>query len=336
VLVPSAITLNGRNTNAVAIENLSGSNTLAGGLTINVGGGYYLLQSDGAGTLNLGGIISSVATGTRTFTFQGNGNFYVSGSIQNGSASTIVLLKTNAGVLTIAGASTFSGATTNYRGSLVVNGSLASSLTVAGGTLGGSGSVGGATTIQSGAALSPGNSVGTLTFGSSLTLAAGSTNIFEINQSLRMNDAVNVAGVLNYGGTLIVTNLSGNLTAGENFKLFNAKNYSGNFSSLHLPPLGTNLVWNTSGLSNGVLSVALGAVAPQVGQISLTGTNLVFRGGGGAAGYPFTVLGSPDLTLPLMDWNVIGTGTFDGDGNFIFSNGINPQPGTQFYQIKIQ
>jgi autotransporter-associated beta strand protein len=85
VTAPAAIALNGRNVNVAAIQNLSGSNTLAGGITINVGGSYYVLQSD-AGTLNLGGTITSVATGTRTFTFQGNGDFRIPGLIQNGSA----------------------------------------------------------------------------------------------------------------------------------------------------------------------------------------------------------------------------------------------------------
>ena len=54
--MPPPINLNGRNTNVVSIENISGSNTLAGNLTINVGGGNYWLQSE-AGTLNFGGTI---------------------------------------------------------------------------------------------------------------------------------------------------------------------------------------------------------------------------------------------------------------------------------------
>jgi autotransporter-associated beta strand protein len=342
LVIPSAIMLNGRNTNVVAIENLSGSNTLAGGLTLNVGGGFYLLQSDGAGMLNLGGVISSAASGTRTITLQGNGDFYVSGSIQNGSASAIVLLKTNAGTLTIAGDCPFSGATTNYRGNLIVNGSLGSSLTVAGGTLAGNGAIGGATLIQAGATLAPGSGPtagrGTLTFGNSLTLAAGSSSFFEINASAQTNDSVVAAGTLIYGGTLTVTNLGGSLAVGQRFKLFKAGSFGGSFTALNLPPLGTNLVWDTAALTNGELVVARGAVAPRVGQVSLTGTNLVFRGDGGAANDNYSVLASPDVAAPLTNWSVIGTGTFDVNGNFIFTNPVDFQSNgvmERFYRLLI-
>jgi autotransporter-associated beta strand protein len=167
VTVPPNITLNGRNTNVAAIENRSGSNTLGGGISINVGGGFYLLQSD-AGTLNLGGIISSVATGTRTFTFQGSGNFYVSGSIQNGSA-TVNLVKTNSGTLTLAGTNRYTGSTTMNGGTLLVNGALAGGpVTATTGTLGGSGSIGGPVSIQSGSTLVPGGSLTTLAISNTL------------------------------------------------------------------------------------------------------------------------------------------------------------------------
>jgi len=107
ITVPPPVSLSGRSTNVVGIENVSGSNTLAGALSINVGGAYYLLQSD-AGTLNFGGGMSSAATGTRTFTFMGAGNFLVSGTLANGSA-TVNASQTGAGTLTLSGANTFTG-----------------------------------------------------------------------------------------------------------------------------------------------------------------------------------------------------------------------------------
>jgi len=109
VVSPAAVALSGRNTYVVAIENLSGSNLLSGGLTINVGGGFYVLQSD-AGTLNLGGVVSSAAGSTRTVTFRGDGDHYISGSIQNGNAAALSLSKLDAGNLVLANANTFSGA----------------------------------------------------------------------------------------------------------------------------------------------------------------------------------------------------------------------------------
>ncbi len=104
----ASIGLNGRNNSVAAIENISGSNTLAGGITVYSGGGSYLLQSDAGGTLNLGGNITSAAGGTRTFTFQGVGDIYVAGAIQNGT-STNNFAKSGSGNLILAGANTLTG-----------------------------------------------------------------------------------------------------------------------------------------------------------------------------------------------------------------------------------
>ena len=103
--------------------------------------------------------------------------------------------------------------------------------------LGGTGTLNGPATVQYGGSLAPGNSGGTLTFSNSLTLAAGSTNIFEISQSPLTNDAAKVSGALTNGGALIVTNIGATaLAAGDSFQLFNAAAYNGAFASIILPP----------------------------------------------------------------------------------------------------
>jgi len=119
-VVPAAVTLSGRNTDVAAIENISGSNNLSGSVSVNVGGGNYIFQSD-AGTLNFGGVVSSGVGGTRNFTFQGAGDHYVSGSIQNGSAATVNVLKQDAGTLTFAGANAFTGAVNVGGGAVKLN-----------------------------------------------------------------------------------------------------------------------------------------------------------------------------------------------------------------------
>src|SRR5262249_20540391 len=151
-----ALALNGRNSSVPAIENLTGTNTLSGDISINVGGGQYWFQSD-AGQLGLAGNFSSVATGARTLTFMGAGNFLVSGSIHDGSAI-VSVVKTGNGTLAVSGAQTYSGQTTVSNGTLQVDGALGSgALTVmAGATLAGNGSINGPITIQSGGTLLPG------------------------------------------------------------------------------------------------------------------------------------------------------------------------------------
>jgi autotransporter-associated beta strand protein len=107
VVSPAAITLSGRTANLAAIQNISGSNYLSGNLSVTTGGANYLLQSD-AGTLNWGGILSSSASGTRNFTFQGAGDHYLSGSIANGSG-TVTVNKQDAGNLILANTNSFTG-----------------------------------------------------------------------------------------------------------------------------------------------------------------------------------------------------------------------------------
>jgi beta-glucanase (GH16 family) len=333
VSVPANITLAGRNTNVVAIENMSGSNTLSGNVSITSGGGFYLLQSD-AGTLNFGGTItaSSTATGTRTFTFQGAGNFLVSGSFQNGSATTINIAKSNSGTLTFSGVNALSGTVTNWAGSLIVNGSLVCPLAVAAGELAGTGTIGGAASIQSGATLAPANlAAGILNFGNSLILNAGSTSIFQIHKTLQTNDSVVVTGAQALGGTLIVTNLAGNLAAGDSFQLFSAGTFSGNFSSFTLPTLGTGLAWNTNGLTNGVLSV-ISIAAPQFGSLSRRADgNFVFSATG-AAYTTYNLDAASNLSPPII-WLVITSTIADPSGTFQLSDLLATNFPSRFYRI---
>ena len=78
VTVPQDISLAGRNVGVISIQNLSGSNTLAGNFIFASGGGFYWFDSD-AGTLNLTGQIPASAPSVpsgRTLTFMWAGKFY--------------------------------------------------------------------------------------------------------------------------------------------------------------------------------------------------------------------------------------------------------------------
>jgi autotransporter-associated beta strand protein len=264
--VPQDIALNGRNTAVASIQNVAGTNTCAGDLTINVGGANYWLQSD-SGLLVFSGTISSVATGTRAFTFQGGGDVDVTGIITNGSASAVNLVKLGAGTLTLAGANAYSGTTTVNAGTLLVNGTISTgAVTVVGGVLGGSGVVKGAVTVQSGGTLSPGESIGALTISNSLVLSG--TTFMELDKSLGTNDQVRGLSSVVYGGVLALTNLSGTLAATNAFKLFAAASYSGGFASLNPATPAPGLTWNTNTLAtDGTLRL--------VQTVNLTPTNLV-------------------------------------------------------------
>ncbi|MEA3213221.1 MAG: hypothetical protein QOE70_6278 [Chthoniobacter sp.] len=174
--LPNPITFTGRNTSSVAIENLSGSNTLSGPITLTSGGATYLIQSD-AGTLNLTNTIAANAPSDRNLTLQGAGNGLVSGAIQNGN-KVVSLTKAGIGVWTLSVTNSYTGSTVINGGKLLVNGSISGSATTvnSGGTLGGTGAVG-TVTINAGGTLAPGASIESLGSGSNIWKGGGALEL---------------------------------------------------------------------------------------------------------------------------------------------------------------
>ena len=50
----------------------------------------------------------------------------------------------------------------------------------------------------------------------------------------------------------------------------------------------------------------------------------------------FRVMTSTNLAVPVNDWTVLSTNTFDADGNFRITNQINPNAQQQFYLLRLQ
>lgn len=76
-------------------------------------------------------------------------------------------------------------------------------------------------------------------------------------------------------------------------------------------------------------------VPPVIGSIARRGTNLVASGSGGATNGNFFVLGSTNLALPKNQWSRVAISSFDGGGNFVFSNGVNAAETQQFYLLQV-
>jgi hypothetical protein len=126
------------------------------------------------------------------------------------------------------------------------------------------------------------------------------------------------------------------VTAGDHFRLFEAPAYSGTFSGIQPATPGVGLLWNTNSLAvNGTLAAVLGNISPQFGASFFAGTNLQFSGSGGAAGMSFSILNSTNLSMPIKDWNNVGSGTFDSSGDFNFTTALSPQSLQQFFTLKI-
>jgi fibronectin-binding autotransporter adhesin len=186
------------------------------------------------------------------------------------------LTKLGSGTLTLTAGNTYTGPTLVNEGTLAVNGSLGGTVvTVAtNGTLSGTGTAGTNVTVNGGGTLSPAgaNTIGTLTVAGNVTLQPNSTNVMELNKISATSDQVRAttttATTITYGGTLVLTNLNGNLSATDTFKLFSASNYVGAFTALSPDLPGPGLAWNTNTLAtDGILRLTA--------TVNTTPTNIV-------------------------------------------------------------
>ena len=250
------------------------------GATINVGNNAVITRSGSAITVEIGALAGTSAGRVGPGNSSSSGSSYrvgwnnqdatFAGQLLSDGANTFT--KVGTGNWTLTGANTYSGGTVVDGGTLTVNnasgsGTGSGAVTVnTGATLAGTGIISGATTINTGATNSPGNGgIGTLTVNNSVTLAAGSTTLIEINKTSNTKDLLTASSALTYGGTLVVTNLSGTLANGDSFKIFNGGSYGGVFSALVLPTLTSDLMWYTAPLTtSGTISVvSTNFAAPQ-------------------------------------------------------------------------
>ena len=248
-IVNNEIVLNGRNNGSTAIRNTLGNNTLAGRISLGVGGGDYIIES-ASGQLEMsgtqaGGIaLWNGAGGTRTVTLDGSSNGWISGNVENGSG-TLQLNKTGSGSWTLSGSNSYSGITSIQNGTLLINGTHtnAGSYDVhASATLGGSGTVvaGSSASISVDGRLAPGNSLGELTFGSdnsSTDVVLGSTGELwiEIGASGE-SDLLSVHGTLDLsaiGNSLHLTSLTGSFDGSE-YEIATFQILSGQFEHVYL------------------------------------------------------------------------------------------------------
>jgi fibronectin-binding autotransporter adhesin len=175
----------------------------------------------------------------------------------------------------------YTGPTTISNGTLLVTGLLATTtnlITVAGGSLGGTGTIGGPTTVNSGGTLtvggSTGTTMGTLAFGTNLSLA-GNTILRLKKGGSPASDSITSGGALAFGGTLTLSSVGSTLAANDSFPIFSAGG-TGVFASFSPATPGTGLVWDTSSLnSSGIIKVAALAAtitAPVVFPAAVTNT----------------------------------------------------------------
>jgi len=290
-------------------------------------------------------------------------NTLFEGKIQDrASQRKAALVKTGAGTLTLTQPSPYTSFTTVSNGvlALAYNGSTDGTLTgttniyiVAGATLDVSGrsdgtlNLGGSQTLRgSGLILgavntsglvSPGSgvsgSLGTLTVTNSINLSG--TTWIKLNRASSPNSdrlASSTAGVINYGGTLIVTNTGGALQAGDTFTLFSGATLNNStFGDVQLPNYYS---WDTSNLGvNGTVQVTAVLPPPALTNVdfsTLGSGTITLNAINGAPNGPVIVQTTTNL---LSNWTSISTNAFDGSGNFSLPVTVDPAAPQNYFRL---
>ncbi|HMP84120.1 MAG TPA: hypothetical protein PKA41_15590 [Verrucomicrobiota bacterium] len=89
--------------------------------------------------------------------------------------------------------------------------------------------------------------------------------------------------------------------------------------------------------TSGLFTVGGGGGTPKTPLISQslrTPTSMILRGNNGDAGQPYDVVASTSLGTPRGSWSTVGSSSFDGSGNFDFTNSVSPSEPVKFYSIK--
>lgn len=204
--------------------------------------------------------------------------------------------------------------------------------------LSGNGTVRGSADNYGGGVIAPGDglsgNVGTLTVTNVLSL--GNITWMKLNRaSGQKSDLLVSPNPINFGGTLVVTNIGPILHVGDTFTLFSAPLLNGG-PAVVLPSLYT---WNTDNLTvNGTITVT-GVYQPVIshadfstlasGSIALNVTN-------GIANSTFEVLSSTNVSLSLSNWTPLTTNTLDSSGNFNGSVSVDPTVPRQFFLLQMQ
>ena len=307
-----------------AVINRGSSLTMAAASTMNITGGGIVLNGplNNAGTINITNPAGSFSSGISSF----------NNSLDNNSVS---IFGTNL------------GGVFNQTSGLINLGSDSTSLSTRGG--GYEYIVNQGTIIKSAGTNFSSLSVPFLTNSGAITIQSGVFHMkpFVMLPGGSLNVGLNSA--TNYGSFIVTTTgpvltgtqpLAGafivilnNGYVPSNGTIFNVLFYgsfTGNFTSLGLP---STVSWqSTYGSTN--FTLVAGSPQPQFATFNLSGTNLIFNGTGGSPGSNYVMLASTNVTIPLTNWLALTTNTFDGSGQFRYTNNVSPAKPQQFFIFK--
>lgn len=332
-------------------------------------GSFFNMQGN---TQTIGNLASSAgigAAGTGTPTIQNLGALTVLetnvnttfGGVISGAGGTLTLSVPNGGAaseLFLGGTNTYTGATTINAGAtlgLSGKGAISNSASLVigqGGTFDVSSLT--ATTFNLSASTTFTASGSGTAVGSTAATIKGSAVVNLGSQAIQLayspasvaGDAAHPAlyvsqGALTFNGNALTINTASQLGAGvytliqtSSGTINGAPASSATFTGAGIVPYATSAIVSVSG-GNVILTIVAPLNSPQITGISISGTALTITATNGNANGNYVLLESTNLSLPLSNWTVIGTNTFDGSGNInLTTNIINPSVPQAFFMIK--
>lgn len=291
--------------------------------------------------MRIGASCNGNNTGSGTGVLKFNAGIFDVNALTNGW-QTASSGATGTGTITINGAATlkvnnilvlgqFTGGAGGASGTLNVTGGqvLANRIIVGGGT--GAITLNNATLVATNNVGTPVNPINTFTtIGSTLHLrlngSAIGTNICVATLNASGASTITIDGIVNVSGvtTFPLISYTGSAPA------------AGNFVNGALPSgFSGNLVNNTAQKRIDLVVAPNAAVTPRINAINLTGMNLVIGGTNGFPGGLYYVLASTNVALPRNQWLPISTNPFDANGNFNFTNLLNPAAPQIFYLLQL-
>jgi hypothetical protein len=178
--------------------------------------------------------------------------------------------------------------------------------------------------------------IGTLTVTNTVNL--GGTAWMKLNRAGSPNSdrlVSSTAGVITYGGTLVVTNIGAPLQVNDTFTLFSAGTYNNSFGTLVLPNYYT---WDTSQLAVSGQVKVTGTSLPGIASVDfsgLAGGSITINATNGAPSGPVVVLTSTNVALPLGSWTPVTTNNFDGSGNLSLPITVDPTLPQSYYLLQV-
>jgi hypothetical protein len=97
-----------------------------------------------------------------------------------------------------------------------------------------------------------------------------------------------------------------------------------------------SMTWNVSRLGIEGTLWLISTASPVFQAVQVAGNKLIINGTGGTPNWPYAILATANLALPQSQWMLIGTNFFDGNGNFTFTNMIDPTAPQTFVGLRQQ